>query len=383
MGWDLMLDQGKDFPIRSQPSRPGIGRNDRPLSACYAVLQISPDASREEISVAYDCLKNTWREERYAQVEAWRDKAKVKLAEIENAYDTILKSLLPESTNRRREPDLMRDDPSLRLQGAESPLQADAKPTYIDKDQVKNSTSSPHPSTVLAAALVILVIVACGLLLWLTLYRYDVIKSGDKVFPLRINRLTSTTTYFNGSEWVHPPVPIEPSGGTPLKTEPARLSPSIKTLPAATAPHGFVVPPIPVPTRQGKETHRDIPAKKTSEETAQSMSITTPVSVGTEKVLKTTIHDSAAKARPLDGGKYGIQVKAFQEEAKAMGFLNDVKTRHADVYLQKAIIEGKGIWYRVLIGHYQTRDQAMAYLREKGIAEAYPGSFIQKTGKGA
>ena len=366
MRWDLMSDQAKDFPVRSESSPPGIDREDLPLSSSYAVLQISPDASREEISAAYDCLKNTWREDRYAQVQAWRDKTKVKLAEIENAYDTILKSLLHESTDRRRDPDLIRDDPSLVLPGDESQVQVDEKPTYIDKTHTKSRTSSRHLRMALATALLIVAIVTCVLLIWLNLYRYDVIKSGNTVFPLRINRLTGATTYFNGSEWVHPPVPLVPSGRTPLKAE--------------TAPQGIAVTPVPMPTGQEKETRRDIPEQKTSGKVAQSMSIAAPASPDTQKALTTKKPFSVAKDKPLKGGKYSIQIKAFQEEAEAKSFLNDVKTRHADAHLQKAIIGGKGIWYRVLIGYYPTWDQALAYLKKQGIADTYPGSFVQKTG---
>jgi cell division septation protein DedD len=380
MGWNLMSDQAKDCPVRSESSPPGIDREDLPLSTSYAVLQISPDASREEISAAYDYLKNTWREDRYAQVQAWRDKTKVKLAEIENAYDTILKSLLHESTDRRREPDLIRDDPSLMLPGDESQVQVDEKPPYIDRTHTKSRTSSRHLRMVLATALLIVAIVTCVLLIWLNLYRYDVIKSGNIVFPLRINRLTWATTYFNGSEWVHPPVPIVPSGRMPLKAEPAPVPPPIKALPAETAPRGIAVPPIPMSTGQGKEARRDIPGQKTSEEVAQSMSIATLASPDTQKALTAKKPFSVTKDKPLKGGKYSIQIKAFQEEAEAKSFLNDVKTRHADAHLQKAIIEGKGIWYRVLIGYYPTRDQALAYLKKQRIADTYPGSFIQKTG---
>ncbi len=77
-----MSDQEKDHPVRSESSRQGIDREDLPLSASYAILQISPDASQEEISAAYNDLKNTWREDRFSEVQAWRDKAKVKLEEI-------------------------------------------------------------------------------------------------------------------------------------------------------------------------------------------------------------------------------------------------------------------------------------------------------------
>lgn len=405
-----MSDQGKGIPSGGGSSRPERGHDDRPgvftgrsdddLLACYAVLQIGPAASLEEISAAYHSLKNTWREDRFLQVDAWQDKSKVKLAEIEKAYDTLLKSLLQQAKAPRREPDLsgpdldgddpspalpeeeipfQREDPSLALPEEEEPSPADDEPAFMDRARTKSRLSSR--STVLAALVFVLVVVAGGLLVWPTLYRYDVIQSGDKVIHLRVNRLTSTTTDIDGNLWVPPP-PGEPEAATSRTMQAVPPSPALKALPAETASPGSVVAPIPVPSGQKSEARRDLPAKKTPE-AAPGGSTVAAASPAAPKALTPQKPRPAAKEKPLPGGNYSVQVKAFQEEAKAMDFLNGIRSRHPDARVQKAVIKGKGTWYRVLIGHYPSRKQALADLKQKGLAESHPGSFVQRTGKGA
>jgi hypothetical protein len=328
---------------------------------CYALLQISPGASLEEISAAYHSLKNTWREDRFDQVGAWPEKAKTKLAEIDNAYDTILKSRLHELTGHHQEPELIRGDPSPVLLPEEEILldeegeeEEEAGQTFLgnlrDRFRSRRLTVNRRPGTVLAVALLVLTMVAGGLFIWPALHR---------------------------------PVSGEPSGGTPPATEPARLSDAIQGLPDETVPQGSIAAAIPLPAVQEKETLRDLAAQKRSGGAAPSGGLTAPISsAGTQRALKTKPPRSAAKDKPLPQGPYSIQVKAFREESKARAFLDDLKTRHAGAHLQKTTVAGQGNWYRVLIGHYKTRDQALADLKKKGIAESYPGSFVQKTGKG-
>jgi septal ring-binding cell division protein DamX len=80
-------------------------------------------------------------------------------------------------------------------------------------------------------------------------------------------------------------------------------------------------------------------------------------------------------------GIYSIQIRAFQDEAKANAFLREVKGDKRSIRIQKAVQEDHKIWYRVLIGRFKNRNEALGYLKKKKIQEAYPGSFIQHAGK--
>jgi DnaJ-class molecular chaperone len=49
------------------------------ISQCYAILQVSQDASQAEIAESYEKLKDTWREDRFINVDAWQEKSRKKL----------------------------------------------------------------------------------------------------------------------------------------------------------------------------------------------------------------------------------------------------------------------------------------------------------------
>ena len=49
------------------------------------------------------------------------------------------------------------------------------------------------------------------------------------------------------------------------------------------------------------------------------------------------------------------------------------------VRVEAVSIQGKGQWYRVLLGQFENRAAALQYLKDHQIGETYPDSFIQKS----
>jgi hypothetical protein len=45
--------------------------------------------------------------------------------------------------------------------------------------------------------------------------------------------------------------------------------------------------------------------------------------------------------------------------------------------VEKVTISGRGVWYRILIGHFVNNEDASNYMKEKKILDAHPGSFVQ------
>ena len=99
---------------------------------------------------------------------------------------------------------------------------------------------------------------------------------------------------------------------------------------------------------------------------------------------KTEIESVIGSSKQSNGKKYSIQVRAYPgaDKAGAAEFLSDLRKIHPDVYAERANIRGRGIWYRILIGHFTNIEEASAYMKEKKVLEAYPGSFVQVISEG-
>jgi flagellar basal body-associated protein FliL len=77
--------------------------------------------------------------------------------------------------------------------------------------------------------------------------------------------------------------------------------------------------------------------------------------------------------------KYSIQIRAYPEtyEYTAKDFVTDLRKRQPDVHMERVHIKGRGVWYRILIGHFANIEEASTYMKEKELLKAYPGSFVQ------
>ena len=104
-----------------------------------------------------------------------------------------------------------------------------------------------------------------------------------------------------------------------------------------------------------------------------------PATAPAEKVEKTRVSETKepAPALPASGtGRYTIQVASSQNRVEAKALVKKLKASKYDAYIMEADLEAKGIWYRVRVGHYETRDMATKALkiiqkREKGFEDAY------------
>ena len=93
---------------------------------------------------------------------------------------------------------------------------------------------------------------------------------------------------------------------------------------------------------------------------------------------------TVALPKKTASGKYAIQVKAYPEAEKkdALVFAQDLKKTQPDVYVEKVKIRKRGIWYRILTGHFASMEEASNYMKEKKIPETHPGSFVQLKSEG-
>jgi hypothetical protein len=192
-----------------------------------------------------------------------------------------------------------------------------------------------HAYRIMFALLPVLVIGLITIFYWPVFYHYDALNIEGKVYPLRINRLTGEAAYFDGAEWLRPPIPAEAKKALPEKqiTQSAAVSPPEII---QEEPRAEVAPAVPAPSNTRSEL------------------------------------------------KYAIQIKAFPENKKeaAAGFVDDMKKKLPDVRIETVHVRGRGVWHRVLLGNFSTMEEAASYMKETGISRSFRDSFVQKKSTG-
>ncbi len=93
-----------------------------------------------------------------------------------------------------------------------------------------------------------------------------------------------------------------------------------------------------------------------------------------------------SKGLPIPEGKlltggYTVNIASFKDKGNADRLMNDLRGRGYEAFLEKADIAQKGTWYRVAVGRFSSRAEALAFaqgLEEKGINY----SFVRKLKEG-
>jgi cell division septation protein DedD len=302
----------------------------------YKILQIHPNVSLSDIQLAYGKMTSAWDPERYPHVPSWKETSTEKMKEIKNAYEKLL---LLHAARETADPGDS-THPPLSTALLSVPVNPNQEETVSVQANVNVLPGTPfkHRPWLLAPGALIAIILLL-VFLWPTLYHYETIRLGGKDYPLRINRLTTHTQYFDGRQWVEPPLRVE----TPHNVPP-----------------GIASPPLPAqPTGAGI---RNEP--KPSSPPLAKQEITPPDRIS----VKT-------KTR----GPYSIQVSAYPARNKAEALAKEIQAKKFAVRVEKVSIQGKGQWYRVLLGQFENRAAVLQYLKDHQIEEIYPGSFIQKS----
>jgi septal ring-binding cell division protein DamX len=81
---------------------------------------------------------------------------------------------------------------------------------------------------------------------------------------------------------------------------------------------------------------------------------------------------------PATEKPYTIQISAIRNFKIAKDFLKKIEASQPDVHLEMFNSKKYGVWYRVFTGHFASKTEALKYMKEKNIREAYPGSYILK-----
>ncbi len=90
---------------------------------------------------------------------------------------------------------------------------------------------------------------------------------------------------------------------------------------------------------------------------------------------ETVSKPAAKKASSTDKGRFAIQVAAVKDAQRAAQLVAQLRKKGYRAYQIRSEVAGKGVWYRVRVGAYETRNAAGATLG-KLKADRYAGMII-------
>ena len=178
-----------------------------------------------------------------------------------------------------------------------------------------------------------------------------------------------------------PPIPSskKEESSAPQEVEKAEPAPRIKS-----SNVDDKVAPIPAPSGEKEES--------SAKENVQSNAVAPVEEKKPEEkrleektpVDKTQDVPPVTSPKSADAGKYAVQIKAYPETEKnaAMAFVEDMKKKETDVHMERVSLNKRGVWYRIMVGHFARSEDASSYIKEKKISDAYPGSFVQLKSEG-
>jgi len=111
--------------------------------------------------------------------------------------------------------------------------------------------------------------------------------------------------------------------------------------------------------KQNPSTQTDIPSSSTDEmrkmiEEEMKQDVTTSPSVA--KVIS---HTPIAQASILEPkSSYMLQLGSFQKQSDAYAFLEKLRKKGASPFIQRVELATRGVWYRVYLGSYNSKDEA-------------------------
>ena len=80
------------------------------------------------------------------------------------------------------------------------------------------------------------------------------------------------------------------------------------------------------------------------------------------------LKEAIARAqRPVEAtpdGSWTLQLSAYQDKAEAGRFASDLRGKGYAPYVVEAHVSGKGTWYRVRMGSFETKEKAAHYLAD-------------------
>ncbi len=106
----------------------------------------------------------------------------------------------------------------------------------------------------------------------------------------------------------------------------------------------------------------------------------TPVSHGATRAGETRTDTPAEKIvpKPEAKGGYVVQIGAMRVKEFAYEMLERAEDRGFDAQMRTVRSKAGILWHLVLLGSFTDADEALVFIKEKKLAEIYPGCFAKK-----
>lgn len=111
-----------------------------------------------------------------------------------------------------------------------------------------------------------------------------------------------------------------------------------------------------------------------NDETATSMVSSVPAPMKTVNLNNATTYSPPATSRNIDEISHGlpfiVQFGSYKTIDRTMAAFFKYKARGIDTHWNRVDLGKKGIWYRSFIGHFETKESAIKYKNDHGLAES-------------
>ncbi len=344
----------------------GEGGAELDLRPAYDLFKVGPDADHEELKAAYEELASAWNPKRFEDHPEWKEKAEKKLEIINKAYEMILSARIREIRKKRK---------SIQL----GEIEKDVEESYSrDFEEVEDEQEEEAPRRFgLKHALILAGIPVFLLMCWFVVSplfenppdKAEKKAAVEKLPPLARNvqqmPVPETKTEAKPDAVPEPKIEVKAQPADPIKTDiKTEAKPEIKKEAAAEPPRAVASQPSP-PAAKPSPKKPPAPALRPVAEPRQAPK--------TAAASPEPLKKSAAAAKP-----FSIQVGAVKDRAKGQEYLGKVKKDGLSGTVVETVLPNGERGYRILVGAFQTREEALAYLNSKNLKQKYPGSFIQK-----
>jgi cell division protein FtsN len=148
-------------------------------------------------------------------------------------------------------------------------------------------------------------------------------------------------------------------------------------------PQTAIAPPIITPKPSETETDRNARTAKNDPKQVDIPPINAGATgrTGHSQTSKPAQPETSSVPAPPNRGNLTVQVGSYNDQAQADDRVRRLKSAGADARVVRADIAGRGVWYRVQVGGFTSRDEALNYgnqLKSKGLAQDFIVTTIGK-----